>query len=79
VLASHPARSLNQISAPLGILKRFKSLGFCSSIRARVPHGPGGHRLEAHRRAVSQRTVQDVAEKNPKSEAVQREREEEWS
>ena len=36
--------------------------------------------LEAHRRAVSQRTVQDVAEvKNPESEAVQRESEEEWS
>jgi len=33
-----------------------------ASVRARMSHGPGGHRLETHRRAVSKRAVQDVAE-----------------
>jgi hypothetical protein len=44
---------------------------------AALPHGAGGHRVEADRRALSQRAV-EVWVKNPASEAVRRERKEEW-
>jgi bifunctional non-homologous end joining protein LigD len=48
-------------------------------VRERLPHGAEGS-VEANGCTLSQRPVEDVAQsKNPTSEAVRREREEEWS
>ena len=46
---------------------------------AALPHGAGGHRVEADGCALSQRAVKDVAQvEEPGECAVRREREEEW-